>query len=223
MKQVVKYLLNTKILVYLFCIFLSTIAQAKTNCSDALKKPVELDQEAANTLSKAIIEGDTGKIQNLAKPWLNKKDHGYQFSSNVIDSYNINAKSNDILVFTALVAFHANQIGDHAIRSLKTLIEMGFNFSTIDDGDEPEPLGHLILLIRFNLDVYEDFMSINKRGKQIIDILVNAGLTAKKLPLNNGRWNPIEIENIISLLEKSTNYDAKDNTRDGEDTEVDIW
>ena len=119
-----------KKLVFLFlcvCVFTFNAQAGALGCLKALTKPPEpkLSQFHADELSLAIVAGDTQKIEELAKPWLNK-DHNYYFTN-----HELKVTADHLLLFTALVALHRNTTGDRAIKSLETLIEMGFNFHDI--------------------------------------------------------------------------------------------
>ena len=158
-----------KTLVLAFFLITSNAQADISGCLDALEKSVYLNQTAADRLSNAIMRTDIKQVKELAKPWLNIKNHEYTFGS---DGGFL--KTNDILLFAAIVA--ANEWYSHnTINSLKTLVEMGFKISTTKLSNKKE-WGYF----------FQSYLASDERDEiqeQTLVILLDAGLTAEKLYL----------------------------------------
>ena len=188
---------SMKKIVFLFCFLFSLNSQADlAGCLNALRSE-SLNQENAYLLSKAIINGDLEKINKLAKPWLNKKDHGYVFNNN----YGLESET-DLLLFAARASTSNLDYSKDAIKSLETLVKMGFTISTED---------------RTNRERWADFYWFNfgrfafmhKVQKQIFDALMDAELTAEKLYWAEGE-SPVHQSLLIwDHYDKFTSYRDK--------------
>ena len=208
--------------IFLFCFSFTFNVQAGIfDCLSSLKLHVKVDQEAdqetADKLSRAIVKGYTEEVKNLAIPWLNQKHHDYIFSYYNVGDYNI-VSSNDLLEFAALVAVHnsrrASIIKDpktfsetrHAINSLKALVEIGFEITSLSN-DEKRFWGYVILsrlILRAVPGKTQNDMSTQQ--KQILTILVAAGLTDEKLYLNDNKSIANEI--LVSESINPNNLEA---------------
>ncbi len=122
-------------LAFLFCLLFTFGAQAGIfDCARSLKKePFSLTQRDVDELSKAIVYGNVKKIRKLARPLLGVKNHDYKFSN--VDLHILghpSVESSDILVYAANLAIQID-FPEGPIKSLQTLVEMGFKVDASDD------------------------------------------------------------------------------------------
>ncbi len=227
---------------FLFCCVFSLSAHAGTSddCITALEpSSIEgFNQETANRLSEAIVQGDTDSIKKLAKPWLNSSPDYYVDDNFGDDSVPFLRRidwlvaSKDLLLFAAMLAIKSSifhyyyphpsskdddfeQTSKDVTNSLKTLVDMGFRFSAGDDSKKRKWAWYVVgesltyFQYRSNLNTMynEDKGDLTRlRHKEVLNILVRAGLTVESLYLSDGRSivhemlvgiNPTEFENIL--------------------------
>ncbi len=174
-------------------------ANVYTKCVTALKsKFVDIDQEMANDLSGAITEGNTKRIKKLAPLWLQNKDNSFRLSYPLwMLEKGFDTKSDDLLLFAANIATAWHEFSGDArisyIDNLKTLVKMGFHVST---ESEQNHVGWSSMFYWSNFGLLG---SVNETQRQVLDILMDAGLSAEKLHLMR---NTEEDELTTQLLNK---------------------
>ncbi len=167
-------------LAFLFCLLFTLTAQAEVlDCATSLKKePLRINQEDANKLGEAIFYGDVEKIRKLARPLLGVKNHDYKFRSrsNGMYKYETGAPSvvsEDLLMFATDLAIQIDY-PKGPIKSLQTLVEMGFKVD-LDDLDD-EKRGSWGIICGRLADYAESAVMARQEAQQIYSALLDAGL-----------------------------------------------
>ena len=102
-------------------------------------------------------------------------------------------KTNDLLLFAAHVAASSSPEAD-AIKNLKMLVEMGFDISIENESDKSK-------WIEFFWSYIGRSEILNQRQTEILNILIDAGLTAEELYFDDGQ-SPVHQSLLIGGSDK---------------------